>query len=233
MTTSSLNNKEKVTTACRALLHMKRALSDKQARCQKDRTTRTVDRYEKADVDESSSNMDDSQAESASEHDRVENISYGAAQALPLPHVLPSIAGGTKSTMNNMYPTSRHSGFTRPAHETCSAGSASSEESTQQLSSSLLTSDASEEMHLSTPLAGISSTGNTSPTGTERRTRESNGPCGESTGTAAIQSKHSSKLIITSSPPPHVPSISLMDARLYSCCTLSDKRQVGPGTGSP
>jgi hypothetical protein len=66
--------------------------------------------------------------------------------------------------MNNMYPTSRHSGFTRPAHETCSAGSASSEESTQQLSSSLLTSDASEEMNPSTPLAGSSNTGNTSPT---------------------------------------------------------------------
>jgi hypothetical protein len=42
--------------------------------------------------------------------------------------------------------TSRNSGYTRPAHETCSEGEASSEES-RQLSCSPLTSDASEEMN--------------------------------------------------------------------------------------
>ncbi len=63
-----------------------------------------------------------------------------------------------------MHFTSRHSGYTRPAHETCSEGegSASSEES-QQLSCSPLTSDASEQTDPPTPL-GSSNTGNTSRT---------------------------------------------------------------------
>jgi hypothetical protein len=62
-----------------------------------------------------------------------------------------------KQPMNN-----RHSGYTRSAHETCSEGSASSEES-QELSCSPLTSDASEEMDHPPPI-GSSSTGNTSRT---------------------------------------------------------------------
>jgi hypothetical protein len=100
MTTSALLNKEKRKTASKRLLSMKRAFPDlsmkrafpeKQAKDKKDRTARTVDRYEKADVDESSSNVDDFQVENASKH---------RAQALPLlPHLLPSIAG-TKSTTN-------------------------------------------------------------------------------------------------------------------------------------
>jgi hypothetical protein len=98
MTTSSLLNNEKKKTASKTLLSMKRAFPDKQARYQKDRTARAVDRYEKADVDESSSNVDDFQVKNATKH---------RAQGLPLlPHLLPLIAG-TKSTMNNMCFASR------------------------------------------------------------------------------------------------------------------------------
>jgi hypothetical protein len=98
MTTSSFTNQEKRKMASKALLSMKRAFPDKQARYQKDRIARIVDRYEKADVDESSSNVDDFLVENASKH-RV--------QALPLlPHLLPSITGA-KITMNSMYFTSR------------------------------------------------------------------------------------------------------------------------------
>jgi hypothetical protein len=136
---------EKRITACKALLIMRRSFPVKQARYQKDRTARTVDRYDNA-YDKSSSNFD-SHVENASERHRFESIHNGA-------HVLPSIAG-TKSTMNNVYFTSRHS------HDTCSEGSASSEES-RQLSCSPLTSDASEEVNPPTP-RGISQTGHTSP----------------------------------------------------------------------
>jgi hypothetical protein len=146
--------------ACKALLNMKRALPDKQARYQHDRTTRTVvDRYKKADVDESSSIFDDSHVENASEYDRLENINK--AQALPLPQVLPSIIGA-KSTINSIF-VCRRSAYTRPAHETCSGGSVCSEESRQR-SCSPLTSDASEEMNIPTTPIRTINTGSSSPT---------------------------------------------------------------------
>jgi hypothetical protein len=122
---------------------MKRAFPHKQAKHQMDRTAR----YEKT---ESSSNTEESQAENPSNLDGLGNIRNGA---LPLPQALPSIADA-KSTMNNMYFTRLHSGghTRRPAQETCSEGSASSDES-QQLRYSPLTSDSSEEMNPPAPLA--------------------------------------------------------------------------------
>jgi hypothetical protein len=146
---------EKRITACKALLNLKRAFPDKQAKYQKDRTARNVDRYEKTDVDESSSNVGESQVQNTSKHDRFGSIRNGSQD---LPHVLPPIAG-SKITMSNMYFTSRHSGYTRPVHETCSESSVSSEES-EQLLHSPLTSDASEDMMYPTPPG----TGNTSRT---------------------------------------------------------------------
>jgi hypothetical protein len=66
---------------------------------------------------------------------------------------------------NNMNFTSRQSSYTRPARDACSEGGASSEDS-QQLTCSPLTSDASGEMNLPTPLGstGSNSAGNTSRT---------------------------------------------------------------------
>jgi hypothetical protein len=147
--------------ACKALLNMKRSLPNKQARYQNDRTTRTVDRYKNADV-ESSSNFDDSQVEHASEYDRLESINKAQAlqlpQALPIPHALPSTAGA----MNTIF-VSRRSAYTRPAHVTCSGGSVCSEESRQR-SCSPLTSDASEDMNVPTPIRSINTgNGNSSP----------------------------------------------------------------------
>jgi hypothetical protein len=67
--------------------------------------------------------------------------------------------------MNNLNFTSRHSGYTRPARDTCSEGGTTSSEESQQLSCSPLTSDASGETNLPTPLLGSSNTaGNTSRT---------------------------------------------------------------------
>lgn len=145
---------EKRITACKALLNMKRAFPHKQqAKYQKDGNAR----FKNIEVDESSSNIDESLMESSSDHDGLGNIRNGA-HALTLPHVLPPIAD-TKSTTKNMYFTSRHSGYTRPAQVACSEGSASSDES-QQHRYSPLTSDESEEMNPPTPLR----TGNTSCT---------------------------------------------------------------------
>jgi hypothetical protein len=66
---------------------------------------------------------------------------------------------------NDMYFPSRRFSYSRPAHDACSEGGASSEDS-QQLSCSPLTSDASGEMDLPTPLgsAGRNTAGNTSRT---------------------------------------------------------------------
>jgi hypothetical protein len=131
---------EKRITACKALLDMKRAFPHKQAKHQKDRTAR----FEKTDVDESSSNSDESQ---------VENLNIrNEAHDLSLPNVLPSLAD-TESSMNNMYFTSRHSDYNRrPAQVTCSEDSSSSEESQQQLWYSPLTRHPCEEMNPATPM---------------------------------------------------------------------------------
>jgi hypothetical protein len=139
---------EKRITACKALLDMKRAFPHKQAKYQKDRTAR----FEKTDVDESSSNSDESQVENPSDYDGFGNI-RNEAHDLSLPHVLPSIAD-TKSSMNNMCFTSRHSDYKnrRPAQVTSSEDSSSSEESQQQLWYSPLTSHPTEEMNPATPM---------------------------------------------------------------------------------
>jgi hypothetical protein len=66
--------------------------------------------------------------------------------------------------MNHLHFKSRHSAYTRPAaRDACSEGGTSSEES-QQLSCSPLTSNASGDMNVPTPLGSSNTTGNTSRT---------------------------------------------------------------------
>jgi hypothetical protein len=140
--------------ACEALLNMKRALPYKQVKYQKDRPAR----FEMTDVDESSSDGDESQVENPSDLDGLGYVRYerNGANTLALPRLLPSIAD-TNTKMNNMWDSKNH--HSGPAQVTCSEGSSSSEES-QQRRYSPLTSHPSEEMNPATKLG----TGNTSRT---------------------------------------------------------------------